>query len=216
MKTYLNIDAIPDGAIPSTKLSSGSGGDGGGAYREVLHGTNDTTFTLTPNTFHVWDEVGTLDLSLGDGNNGVANEYLFQFTSGGDGTTLVLNDDIKWTEDLVIETYKIYQISVLNGLGTVLSWNDNGELDTTLITFYVNDTAYNAEAWMTWGDFINSDYNTIVPYTSDKWFVEKDGYPAYAILYDDEIDIYENIYIAGSFYEQLSNKIVPNQNYIAS
>lgn len=72
---------------------------------------------------------------------GVANEYLFQFTSGATPTTLTLPEDVKWTEDLVIEANKIYQVSILNGLGTVLSWDagtsifpanlvigDNGEL----------------------------------------------------------------------------------------
>lgn len=125
MKTYLNIDAIPDGSIPSTKLSSGSGG-GGGAYREVLHGTNDTTFILTPNIFHVWDEVTELTLTLDSETSGMANEYLFQFTSGSEPTVLSLPDDIKWANDEapVIEANKIYQISILKGLGSVMSWSN--------------------------------------------------------------------------------------------
>jgi hypothetical protein len=108
------------------KGDAGSGGSGGGsgAYAEVNHGTSDTTFTLTPNTFHIWDEVASLTLTLGSETAGVANEYLFQFASGATATALTLPDDIKWTEELVIEPNRIYQISILKGLASVLSWEN--------------------------------------------------------------------------------------------
>ena len=91
-------------------------GSSNGAYAEINHGTNDTTFTLTPNTFHVWDEVASLDLSFADEQSGVANEYLFQFTSGATATTLTL-PDVKWAEELVVASNAVYQVSVLKGLG---------------------------------------------------------------------------------------------------
>jgi hypothetical protein len=89
----------------------------------VNHGTSDTTFTLTPNTFHVWDEVTTLDLDFGMETEGSANEYTFQFTSSSIATTLILPDNIKWASDPNIQNNKIYQISVLNNLGTILEFN---------------------------------------------------------------------------------------------
>ena len=97
---------------------------GSGAYSEVNHGTADTTFTLTPNTFHVWDEVTSLTLDFGSETSGVANEYLFQFTSGPDATSLTLPDDIKWANDNAptIEANMIYQVSVLKGLASVLEF----------------------------------------------------------------------------------------------
>ena len=103
--------------------SSGGSSSGNGAYAEVNHGTSDTTFTLTPNTFHVWDEVSSLDLSFGEETEGVANEFLFQFTSGSEPTTLILPDSIKFNSDFTVEANKIYQISILNGFGTVMSWD---------------------------------------------------------------------------------------------
>ena len=110
--------------ILENKISKiGSSSNGNGAYVEVKHGTSDTTFTLTPNTFHIWDEVTTLDLEFGIETSGVMNEYLFQFTSGSESTTLILPYDIKFNSDLIIEENKIYQISILNGLGTVMSWD---------------------------------------------------------------------------------------------
>lgn len=100
--------------------------ESGGAYPEVNHGTNDTTFTLTPNTFHVWDEVTSLTLNFGNETSGVANEYLFQFTSGPTATSLTLPDDIKWANDNVptIGANMIYQVSILHGLASVLEFNN--------------------------------------------------------------------------------------------
>lgn len=152
METRLNIDVIPDGSIGKDKFTEeiknsidnsilpdnlktingesiiGEGnivieGGGSNAYPEINHGTSDTTFTLTPNTFHVWDEVTALDLSFGEETDGVANEFLFQFTSGSEPTTLILPDNIKFNSDFTVEASKIYQISILNGLGTVMSWD---------------------------------------------------------------------------------------------
>lgn len=110
---------------------NGGSSSGSSAYSEVSHGTADTTFTLTPNTFHIWDEVSSLTLTLGAETSGVANEYLFQFTSGSEPTTLSLPDDIKWTggETPTIEANKIYQISILKGLGSVLEWDTKVLID---------------------------------------------------------------------------------------
>jgi hypothetical protein len=101
----------------------GGSSSGNRAYVEVNHGTSDTTFTLTSNTFHIWDEVSLLTLTIGSGTSGIANEYLFQFTSGSEPTTLILSDSIKFNSDFTVEANKIYQISILNGLGTVMSWD---------------------------------------------------------------------------------------------
>lgn len=103
-------------------ISGGSSSGGSGAYAEVNHGASDTTFTLTPNTFHVWDEVASLDLSFAEETAGVANEYLFQFTSGATATTLTL-PDVKWANEITIAPNTVYQMSVLRGLGSVLEFN---------------------------------------------------------------------------------------------
>lgn len=124
LKTINGQSILGSGNI---SISGGSGG-GSSAYSEVNHGTSDTTFALTPNTFHVWDEVSALTLALGSETSGVANEYLFQFTSGATATTLSLPSDLKWTDELVIEPNMIYQVSILKGLASVLSWENVAEL----------------------------------------------------------------------------------------
>ena len=124
--TYLNPDAIQDGSISSSKIDNGGAGGAGGAYPEVNHGTNDTTFTLTPNTFHVWGVVTSLTLNYGRDISGVANEYLFQFTSGSTATSLTLPISIKWANDTAptIKTNMIYQVSILRGLASVLEFTN--------------------------------------------------------------------------------------------
>lgn len=118
----INGESILGSGNITISSGGGSSSGGSGAYTEVNHGTSDRTFELTPNTFHVWDEMTALTLTLGDETSGVANEYLFQFKSPATPTSLTLPDDIKFSEDLTIEANKIYQISILKGLGSVLSW----------------------------------------------------------------------------------------------
>ena len=130
METKINIDAIPDGSIGKDKFTEDIKNlIGISAYLEINHGTSDTTFTLTPNTFHVWDEVTALDLSFGEETEGMANEFLFQFTSGATATTLTLPDTIKWANDEVptIEANMIYQVSILKGLASVLEFINPGD-----------------------------------------------------------------------------------------
>ena len=115
MSTYINPNAIADNSITKNKL--GIGNDELSAYPLVNHGTNDTTFTLTPNTFHVWGTVSSLTLTFGDTLNDIINEYTFQFTSNAN-TTLILPNVIKWANDMVptIVENKTYVVSVINNL----------------------------------------------------------------------------------------------------
>lgn len=119
-----NIKTINGESVLGSGDITISSGASSSAYPEVNHGTGDTTFTLTPNTFHVWDEVTSLTLNFSNETNGVANEYLFQFTSGSTATSLTLPNDIKWANDNVptIEANIIYQVSVLRGLASVLEF----------------------------------------------------------------------------------------------
>ena len=140
----------------------GSSSGGSGAYSEVNHGMSDTTFTLTPNTFHIWNEVASLTLDFGSETSGVANEYLFQFTSGATATSLTLPDDIKWANDEApgIEANKIYQISILKGLGSVMSWDNSNLISFSVLWGMSSTLNFECEKGMTWEAFVASSYNT--------------------------------------------------------
>jgi hypothetical protein len=160
MNTKININAIPD-SIPRSEnfktingysilgsgditISGGGSSSGSGAYSEVNHGTSDTTFALTPNTFHVWEEVSALTLTLGSETAGVANEFLFQFTSGATATTLTLPDDIKWANDSAptIAENMIYQVSILKGMASVLEFDNAPSVVENKVTVSVSGTKY--------------------------------------------------------------------------
>lgn len=142
-------------------ISGGGSSGGSGAYSEVNHGTSDTTFALTPNTFHIWDEVANLTLTLGSETSGIANEFLFQFTSGATATSLTLPDDIKWANDAppTIAENMIYQVSILKGMASVLEFAYKPKAAT--ISFTVRNFECIAEEGMTWEQWVSSDYNTI-------------------------------------------------------
>ena len=115
---------------------SGGSNSSGGAYALIEHDTNDTTFTLTPNTFHTWGEVGSLILTFGEEQSGVANEFLFQFESGETATTLTLPDNLIWANDdtPVIESNYTYQVSILKGLAAIMKFKKKTNLIENKLT----------------------------------------------------------------------------------
>ena len=149
----------------------GSSSGGNGAYPEV----DGSIYTspafinyydvdeLMPNTFYVFPECDGLIISaFGEEISGIANEYLFQFTSGSESTTLMLPDDIKWANDAppTIEPNMIYQVSILKGLASVMSW-DNSNLIAFSVLWSISGTLnFECEKGMTWEAFVASSYNT--------------------------------------------------------
>jgi hypothetical protein len=85
----------------------------------VNHGTDDTTFSVTPNTLHIWGEVAALTLTLATPTDAtIVNEYMIQFTSGSTATTLSLPASLTWYGSAPsIEADKTYQISIINNVG---------------------------------------------------------------------------------------------------
>ena len=117
--------SVSDGIVDLGTISGGGSSSGSAAYPEVHHGTSDTTFTLTPNTFHVWDEVSSLSLSFGDPIEGMVNEYIFQFSSPhSEATTLWFPAVVLWPMggELIIENGKTYIISVVNKFGVFVEY----------------------------------------------------------------------------------------------
>lgn len=87
----------------------------------VNHGTSDTTFAITPNTFHVWGEVGTLNITLDTSSeeSGVVNEYMFQFSCGSSPASLTYPSTIKWVTEPNIAANSTYQVSIINNIAVI-------------------------------------------------------------------------------------------------
>jgi hypothetical protein len=86
----------------------------------IAHGTSDTIFTLPPNEFHVWGEVSTLVITLGEQDSGHLSEYMFEFISGATPTVLTLPTSVKFPEDYEIEANKKYQVSIVDNIGLIV------------------------------------------------------------------------------------------------
>lgn len=88
----------------------------------IDHGTDDTTYALTPNVFHKWGEVANLSLTLAEpSDTTVYNEYMFEFISGSTSTTLSLPDTIQWVSLPSVEANTTYQCSIVNNVGIIVS-----------------------------------------------------------------------------------------------
>lgn len=90
----------------------------------VNHGTNDTTFALTPNTMHVWGEVERLTLSLAPNTEPtILAEYCFQFKVPDNKVTEFQIQGAKWSNGIVpkLKLGKIYQGSVVDNIVMVIS-----------------------------------------------------------------------------------------------
>jgi hypothetical protein len=84
--------------------------------RIVNHGTSDTTFTLTPNTLHIWGEVASLNLTLQSEANGYVSGYWFRFTCGNTPTVLTLPSSVEWYyENVEFEANHTYEVTIVEG-----------------------------------------------------------------------------------------------------
>lgn len=101
--------------------SVAKGGGGGGIT--VKHTSDEQEVTIEPNTFHVWDSVYALYVTLGEAKEGEKSEYLFQFTAG------------VWLDECLIDapfplrfnntSWKFghtYVVHIVNGNGTVYEY----------------------------------------------------------------------------------------------
>lgn len=105
----------------TNKNLKGAKGDKGddGYLRVVQHGNNDTTFALTPNVIHVWDEVETLTLTLSPNTKeGALAEYAFQFICPSSKATTLSISNVKWVDNAIptIRAGKTYQGSIVEGV----------------------------------------------------------------------------------------------------
>lgn len=79
-----------------------------------------TTLALTPNVYHKWGEVASLNLTFTAGSNpDIVDEYVFEFVSGTTATVLTLPESVKWIGDSTIEPSKTYVVTVVNNLAVL-------------------------------------------------------------------------------------------------
>lgn len=88
----------------------------------TVSGTS-VTQELTANKFYVFGEVTSLTVTLATPTNpNIMNEYHFRFTSGSTATVLTLPQSVTMPSDFAVEASKTYEISIVDGFGTVTAW----------------------------------------------------------------------------------------------
>lgn len=83
--------------------------------------TSASTIEINSNTFYKFGEVASLNITLASiTDNTIYNEYMFEFVSGTNATTLTLPSSIKWLETPTIDANKIYQCSIVDNVGLLV------------------------------------------------------------------------------------------------
>lgn len=109
--------------IQGLKGEKGDKGDKGdsGLLSLITKTNSDTQVELTPNTEYRFPEMSSLQIMLkAPTDNNVVNEYRFSFTSGATPTTLTLPQSVK--SDMVVQSNRIYEVSIVNNLLMWASW----------------------------------------------------------------------------------------------
>lgn len=119
------------------KIKNLSGGSDKTAV--VHHGTEDTTFEMTPDIVHEWDVIDSLTLTFPSDEDGYTNQYKAVFTAASDSFTLALPYYCKWVNDEVptFEEGMQYEISFE---GARVLWSKFGQpVKFGLIEYAEND-----------------------------------------------------------------------------
>lgn len=92
--------------------------------KTVKHTSDEQVVTIEPNTFHVWDSVYMLNVTLGEAKEGEKSEYLFQFTAGVWLDECLIEAPFPLRFDTLLEWKygHTYLVHIVNGNGTVYEY----------------------------------------------------------------------------------------------
>lgn len=87
------------------------------SVKVISHEDNDISlYNLIPGVLHTWGNINSLKInSLAKVSNANVDEYIIQFTTTSDFSSLTLPSGIKWIGDSSIEPNNTYQIRIING-----------------------------------------------------------------------------------------------------
>lgn len=123
---HLQIDYSDGTNIDVGKVTGNDGLDGvSGVPVRVEKTVADTVVELQPNILYIFPEMASLTYTLAAPvDTSVANEYHFVFQSGATATELVHPGDVN-TGSFTVESNKVYEVSILEGLLTSQNWSVN-------------------------------------------------------------------------------------------
>ena len=151
-KSHAKATYMSDGRTVEDAIKTAGGG---GGMAVIDHGTEDTTFELTPNVIHKWGIVPSLTLSIPKDSDGSVNQFKAVFTTGSD-FTLSLPNTIRWMNletPTFLSNYQ-YELSIQDGRiayavfekqfdnGQFLTYIESDGQDYILTDIYIDSNIY--------------------------------------------------------------------------
>lgn len=81
----------------------------------------DGAAVLQPDQYYVFGEVSELSVSLAEADDGKAHEYCFEFIPTSSFKGLNITPEVKWAREPQIQPGKVHQVSILRGIGVLIS-----------------------------------------------------------------------------------------------
>lgn len=121
---HLEINYSDGTNIDAGKVTGNDGLDGASGVPVRIEKTAaDTVVELEPNKLYIFPEMTSLTYTLATPTDTtIANEYHFIFTSGSTATQLVNPAGVSVPNNFIIESNKVYEISILEGCLAYQSW----------------------------------------------------------------------------------------------
>lgn len=129
--------------------------------------------TLEPNKFYIWQKPidDTLCINFAEEIPGVTNEYLLQFSTGSFNEVELVTPENDWDaynklkfQDgtlgcLICDSYTTYQVSIINGLATAISFSNKCSLyfEISEGDNYIGGLEGKYIDSMTWGEWIENE-----------------------------------------------------------
>ena len=90
--------------------------------RIVDHGTSDTNYSISPNTYHRWGQISQLMLTLSaPSDTGVLNVYMCEFKSGSVATMVGIPTGVVFPGGFSIAPNKTHYLSIVDNVGVLIS-----------------------------------------------------------------------------------------------
>lgn len=122
----LQIGAVQTDAVPTegsaNHMTSGALYNAFQKVTETEVELLTTPVVIKPNILYKLGDRDVLDVSFIDGEQGIVNEYMFEFTVTSDSFTLTLPSSVKWTEEPDFQSGYTYQVSIVNNLALSAGW----------------------------------------------------------------------------------------------
>lgn len=93
-------------------------------FQPAIKVENSESYSIRPNVYHNFGNVGSATFTLSPPEDpDIYNEYMGKFTVNSDNPSISFPSDIKWAGILKYRNGNIYEFSIVDGLGVMVSYS---------------------------------------------------------------------------------------------